>query len=267
MDLRSFKLIINSICIMIVIMLMFPRSAMSEHNFTNEILLSVITVGPDQTYTTIQSAIDASNPGDTIYVHNGTYYETIQIDTKVNVIGNGSFLTLINGTDSGDVVSITANGCSITGIGVIGSPSYSGIKVTGDNLKIDGCGVGYNRNGITLVDSQNSKISNCSIMSNTWNGTELKGLCTDTELSVNSIWDNNECGVWLSSHDIVLKDNMISSNLKGIEIPYLFKGSEPINKSDPVRPAPYTGRVHVSRPILFMCNCLMITDRLLMLSK
>ena len=50
---------------------------------------------PDD-YSTIQAAINASNAGDTIYVKNGTYFETLVIDKPLRVIGESRTNTIIN---------------------------------------------------------------------------------------------------------------------------------------------------------------------------
>ncbi|MBE3136539.1 MAG: hypothetical protein IMZ43_03980, partial [Thermoplasmata archaeon] len=38
-------------------------------------------------YSTIQDAIDNSSNGDTVYVYNGTYYEHVEIDKSITLIG------------------------------------------------------------------------------------------------------------------------------------------------------------------------------------
>ncbi len=49
---------------------------------------------PDD-YSTIQDAIDAAGPGDTIYVAAGIYQEQITIDKSVDLIGAGESTTTI----------------------------------------------------------------------------------------------------------------------------------------------------------------------------
>jgi len=44
---------------------------------------ATLNVGQGQTYSTIQSAIDASQTGDVIYVNEGTYYENVILTRAV----------------------------------------------------------------------------------------------------------------------------------------------------------------------------------------
>ena len=52
-------------------------------------IVSAITlnVGPGQTYTTIQSAIDDASYGDTILVHAGIYHETLSVRKSLTIEG------------------------------------------------------------------------------------------------------------------------------------------------------------------------------------
>jgi pectin methylesterase-like acyl-CoA thioesterase len=51
---------------------------------------ATLTVGSDQSYTTIQGAIDAASAGDIIRVHDGVYNEHLTISVPLTIIGNGT---------------------------------------------------------------------------------------------------------------------------------------------------------------------------------
>ncbi|MGD2091349.1 MAG: NosD domain-containing protein [Candidatus Aminicenantes bacterium] len=87
-------------------------------------------------YTTIQAAVNAANPGDTLSVHNGTYQENVTIDKSLTIIGENKDDTIILGSDTGDAILITAGNVTIKGFTIkidydtySYGPPYAGIKI------------------------------------------------------------------------------------------------------------------------------------------
>lgn len=67
-------------------------------------------------YHTIQEAIDAANPGDTILVASGTYNENVIVyKDSLTLIGEDPATTFIDSSGIGEVVYITANNVYISG--------------------------------------------------------------------------------------------------------------------------------------------------------
>ena len=73
-------------------------------------------------YQNITSAIAAANPGDNITVWDGQYDEDITVNVRVNLTGNGSAVTTINGTaGAGNVISVSSDWANISGFNVTGT--------------------------------------------------------------------------------------------------------------------------------------------------
>ena len=50
-------------------------------------------------YTSIQAAVDDAQPGDTVLVYAGTYYEDVVINKTINLTGEDRDTTIINSTN------------------------------------------------------------------------------------------------------------------------------------------------------------------------
>ena len=104
--------------------------------------LDVIRVPED--YLKIQQAIYEANPGDTIQVAAGTYFESLEISKSLRLVGEGPDKTILVGT--GTMILVTA-----------------------DNVEITGFAVQNGTYGIFLWYSTGSLLRNNNMLNNKWN--------------------------------------------------------------------------------------------------
>ena len=152
-------------------------------------------VGPGQTYSTIQDAINASDPHDTIIVHDGAYNENVDVNRSHLTIRseNGSDVTIVQAADSNDhVFHVTVDYVKISRFTVTGT-------------------TGYMATGIYLQDASQCNISG-NIATNNFHGISLNG-SNDNTLSGNTCNENDNHGIVLSySSNNTLTDNTVSDN-------------------------------------------------------
>ncbi|MDD5454758.1 MAG: S8 family serine peptidase [Candidatus Ratteibacteria bacterium] len=122
-------------------------------------------------FATLQEAINAAEDGDTISVAEGTYKGNINFKGKSITLTSDSANTIIEGTESGSVVTIDSNailkGFTITsgdidcrGIYIIdASPTIEDCIIVGNKTTQDG-------SGIYATENSSSKIVNCIITEN-----------------------------------------------------------------------------------------------------
>ena len=177
---------------------------------TDRAILYVGGSGPGN-YSNIQDAIDDAFDGDTIKVYDGTYYETVTVNKRISLIGNGSMSTIIDGgyADHQHVIYITASKVKISGFGVRNSymgHEFGGIGIQSSNNIIFDNHCWNNLYGAILFSGQNTLYNN-SFSNNKRDGIFVK--------SSGNIIDNNNCshsseddGIWL----YICTDNIISNN-------------------------------------------------------
>jgi parallel beta-helix repeat protein len=180
------------------------------------ITITVDDDGPAD-FPTIQEAVDAANPGDTVFVFNGTYYENVVVNTTINLEGEDMNNTVINGGGTGDVLLITSNWVNITGFNITGGGSNSdeaGIKLQ----NVTNCIVFGNKlimnaqDGIHLNSSSNNDINDNKI-SNSITGIDLDSSSYNT-ITNNNVTNNDVNGIyfWTSSYNEITNNDIISNN-------------------------------------------------------
>ena len=212
----------------------------------------------DGDYLRIKDALNHSNPGDTIKVYSGTYYEHgidileegITLQGIPCELGNGSDIgkPFINGQGKNSVflfyaknitldgfhienkggthediigLSQTADGCTISN-NDLAHTSLCFIFVKGSNNKIINNNISHSltRQGILLRDP----CSNCIVSGNVISDVETGILCWDSNnntITGNKISRCEEFGIDLASGDYnTVKDNTLEKNTVGVQIYY-----------------------------------------------
>ena len=149
-------------------------------------------------YSTIQSAIDAANPGDTITVNIGSYSENIVIDKTLTITGVNKDTTIISGSTDGHIITITADYVNLSGFSIQDAQGteYDAIMIDkADNCKITGNIIQNSDDGIYLLDAHSNTISDNAITNN----------------------DNNGIYIYFADNNIV-NNNEITYNQNGVNI-------------------------------------------------
>ena len=194
------------------------------------ILISLLGGDEEEEYivTNIQKAIDHAKPGDTIKVPIGTYYENIIIDKPIKLIGEHTRLTVINGNNSGSVITIYANGVTIKGFTIVNSgnhPNACGVFVNSNNNVIQGNDIINNDFGVGLWEAENNKILDNRISDSNWSGIHLASSSNSNNIKGNTVIgnmsdenDDDYCIDLNGASDNILQENSVSFCYNGISL-------------------------------------------------
>lgn len=175
----------------------------------------------------IQDAIDRANPGDIIFVHSGTYFETLLINKSLSLIGENVDSTIIDGNITGGVTgsvigittsNVTIKSFTVRNSGIHPSPD-SGIRVdrSSGNV-IQNNKIISNYDGVFLYHSNDNRVLGNTIANNSFEGISL--YFSDNNLvSGNNATNNSYDGVgFYNSNHNVASENTISKNNYGISL-------------------------------------------------
>lgn len=185
---------------------------------------------PDD-YSSIQQAINAATPGDTIFVRSGTYHESLTINKPfIRIIGDGSDKTVISIDQNTHVIHIKADNVLIKGFKIIntlgslqpiGKGWPSGIYIDeSKNCIISKNNITHNAYNVWVDNSVNNTIVENFI---SWS---LSGILLQSSsknyIIKNKITYRNSPGIYLtpSSSNNFIAENYIANNPRGILIDY-----------------------------------------------
>jgi len=157
-------------------------------------------------------------------VYNGTYYEHVVIDKSISLVGEDRHSTIIDGGETGSVISVTANNVNINGFTIQNSGSTSsdsGIYVISSGSNINHNIITNNKYGIYLYHSSNNIVSDNNASNNNF-GIWICELSSNNVISGNNA-NSNYYGInlYYSSNNLVSGNNA-NSNYYGI---YLYHSS------------------------------------------
>ena len=181
-------------------------------------------------FSTIQKAVDAAAPRDTILVFPGTYNETVSVYKSITLLGKEKNQAIIDGNFTRECIDVIASGVTINGFTIQRSGKTSGVfygvgvypfnagplVVASSGTNVSGNIIALNFDGIFLYESTNNAIYGNNITNNYGRGI-ITQYSSNNCLSLNNI-TNNILGFYLiaSSNNTLSLNNITNNTNYGI---------------------------------------------------
>jgi hypothetical protein len=172
-------------------------------------------------YKTIKAGIELVQPGDTVFVSPGIFYERIKLRPGIILLGSGADLTIIDGSKKGDIV-IGANQAEISRFTIQNSGEmYCAIKCIGSSPLIRKNRIIHNGEGIVCIEGA-KPIIEFNIITHSDDGSDFGTTAIKCDNSSPKIINNTICknlaryAVFCDSASPIIKNNIISDNWGGI---------------------------------------------------
>lgn len=158
--------------------------------------------GAGSNYTSIQEAIDAASPGDTILVNSGTYNECIDVSKQLTLRGIG--MPKVSAVGPGDIysyaITLSANGSTLEGFAATNASNMAGDPRGGAGI---------------LVISDGNLVKGNRLYGNLGNGIQLLN-ASNNVIEGNNITDR--FAITRESHDNVIRENKIHDSFDGLNL-------------------------------------------------
>ncbi|TET89275.1 MAG: hypothetical protein E3J35_10310 [Methanomassiliicoccales archaeon] len=111
-------------------------------------------------YTTIQSAVDAASPGDSVFIFAGTYEESVLVNKTLSLVGEDKDLTILGSGSKLYVILVTADWVNITGLTITDKWAVGLELENADNCTIDSIVISQGYPGVHLKHSNYNSLTN-----------------------------------------------------------------------------------------------------------
>jgi len=157
----------------------------------------------DNPYRFIKDGISNSTDGDMIYVFNGIYTETLEINKTIILRGENKSSTIIDGSYKNKILNFTKDGIELKNFTIRNSGSYpynSAIEVNSNNNIIKKCLIYRTKVGIFLKSATKNIIDNCTFHTN---GEAILFNSSDENILLGCVFSHNSIGIYFekSNHN------------------------------------------------------------------